>query len=63
MSLEISSGELLFERRGADGQIDWVTFNRPQARNTLTFAMYEDVAQVVAEAGRGYYFERSSNTG
>jgi enoyl-CoA hydratase len=52
LSLEISSGELLFERRGADGQIGWVTLNRPQARNALTFAMYEGVAEVVAEAGR-----------
>jgi enoyl-CoA hydratase/carnithine racemase len=31
-------GELLFERRGATA---WVTFNRPRARNAMTFAMYE----------------------
>jgi enoyl-CoA hydratase len=30
--------ELLTERRGAT---EWVTFNRPQARNAMTFAMYE----------------------
>src|ERR671930_2433779 len=30
--------ELLYERRGA---IAWLTFNRPQARNALTWAMYE----------------------
>ncbi len=30
--------ELLFERRGATA---WLTFNRPQARNAMTFAMYE----------------------
>jgi enoyl-CoA hydratase len=52
VSLEAAAGELLFERRGPDGQIGWVTFNRPQARNALTFAMYEGVAGVAAEAGR-----------
>src|SRR5262249_53102028 len=30
--------ELLYERRGA---IAYLTFNRPQARNALTWAMYE----------------------
>jgi enoyl-CoA hydratase/carnithine racemase len=30
--------ELLYERRGP---IAWLTFNRPQARNALTWAMYE----------------------
>jgi len=50
--LEMSAGELLFERRGVERQIGWVTFNRPQARNALTFAMYEGVAQVAAEADR-----------
>src|SRR5260370_35408742 len=30
--------ELLYERRGA---IAFLTFNRPQARNALTWAMYE----------------------
>jgi enoyl-CoA hydratase len=30
--------ELLYERHGA---IAWLTFNRPQARNALTWAMYE----------------------
>ncbi len=36
--------ELLFEVREGIGQI---TFNRPQARNALTFAMYEEVAAIV----------------
>ena len=35
--------ELLFERRG---QVAWVTFNRPQARNAMTFAMYERLAEL-----------------
>jgi enoyl-CoA hydratase/carnithine racemase len=52
MSLELETDELLFERRGADGEVGWVTFNRPQARNALTFAMYEGLARVAAEANR-----------
>ena len=32
------TSDVLFERRGAVG---WVTFNRPAARNAMTFAMYE----------------------
>src|SRR5665213_3507734 len=35
--------ELLYEER--DG-IGWVTFNRPKARNALTFAMYDGVAAI-----------------
>jgi enoyl-CoA hydratase len=52
VSLELPTDELLFERRGPGGQIGWVTFNRPQARNALTFEMYEGVAAVAAEANR-----------
>jgi enoyl-CoA hydratase/carnithine racemase len=37
--------ELLFDVR--DG-IGWVTFNRPAARNALTFAMYERLAEICA---------------
>ena len=39
--------ELLYE--AADG-IGWITFNRPQARNALTFAMYEGLARICAAA-------------
>jgi enoyl-CoA hydratase/carnithine racemase len=39
------SDELLYEVR--DG-IGTVTFNRPQARNALTFAMYERLAEICA---------------
>jgi enoyl-CoA hydratase/carnithine racemase len=42
------SEELLYEVR--DG-IGYVTFNRPQARNALTFAMYERLAAICGEAG------------
>jgi enoyl-CoA hydratase/carnithine racemase len=40
--------ELSFEVR--DG-IGWVTLNRPEARNALTFAMYERLAEIAADPG------------
>jgi enoyl-CoA hydratase/carnithine racemase len=40
--------ELLHEVR--DG-VAYVTFNRPQARNALTFAMYERLAEICDRAG------------
>ncbi len=45
----MSEKELLEERRGDAGEIVWVTLNRPQARNALTFAMYERIRQVCLE--------------
>lgn len=42
------SDELLYEQR--DG-IGYITFNRPQARNALTFAMYERLAEISAAPG------------
>ena len=42
------SAELLYEKRG---DVGWVTFNRPQARNALTFAMYEGLAEICARVG------------
>jgi len=39
--------ELLYELR--DG-VGYVTFNRPQARNALTFAMYERLAEICSKA-------------
>ena len=41
--------EVLEERRGESGEIAWVTLNRPQARNALTFAMYERLGSLAAE--------------
>ena len=35
--------ELLYDKRG---DVAWVTFNRPQARNALTFAMYQGLAEI-----------------
>ncbi len=42
---EIATDELLYEIRGTTG---WVTLNRPQARNALTYAMYEGLAGICA---------------
>jgi enoyl-CoA hydratase/carnithine racemase len=41
--------ELLFDKRG---DIGWITFNRPQARNALTFAMYEGLAEICGRIAR-----------
>ncbi len=41
--------ELLYEVRDGIGR---VTFNRPAARNALTFAMYERLAEICDDAGR-----------
>ncbi len=39
--------DLIHERRG---DAAWITFNRPEARNALTFAMYEELARICAAA-------------
>ena len=41
--------ELLFDKRG---EIGWITFNRPQQRNALTFAMYEGLAEICGRIAR-----------
>jgi len=41
--------ELLYDKRG---EIGWITFNRPQARNALTFAMYEGLAEICSRIGQ-----------
>jgi enoyl-CoA hydratase/carnithine racemase len=41
--------ELLYEVRDGIGRI---TFNRPQARNSLTFSMYERLAEICADASK-----------
>jgi enoyl-CoA hydratase/carnithine racemase len=35
--------ELLYDKRD---KVGWITFNRPQARNALTFAMYENLSEI-----------------
>jgi enoyl-CoA hydratase/carnithine racemase len=42
-----ASNDLLFEMHDGIGK---VTFNRPQARNAFTFAMYERLAQICEQA-------------
>lgn len=44
--MSTDTSDLLDELR--DGVL-WLTFNRPEARNALTFAMYERLAQICAE--------------
>ncbi|HDZ74261.1 MAG TPA: enoyl-CoA hydratase [Aurantimonas coralicida] len=39
----MSDNELLYEVRGTTG---WVTLNRPQSRNALTFGMYDGLAEI-----------------
>ncbi len=39
----MSDNELLYEIRGTTG---WITLNRPQARNALTFGMYDGLAEI-----------------
>ncbi|MEM7426786.1 MAG: enoyl-CoA hydratase/isomerase family protein [Pseudomonadota bacterium] len=36
-----------------EGEIGIIAFNRPRARNALTFEMYAEVARVCSEAGNG----------
>ena len=40
----MSAEEILFEVQG-DG-IAWLTFNRPEARNAMTFAMYRRLGEI-----------------
>jgi enoyl-CoA hydratase/carnithine racemase len=44
-----AGNDILFELRDGIGRI---TFNRPQARNAFTFAMYERVAEICAQANQ-----------
>jgi len=45
------SNDLLFELRDGIGK---VTFNRPQARNAFTFAMYERLADICEQANKDH---------
>jgi enoyl-CoA hydratase/carnithine racemase len=42
---ETGTPDVLFERRRA---VAWITFNRPQARNAMTWAMYDALERVCA---------------
>ena len=41
--------ELLYDKRG---EVGWIISNRPQARNALTFAMYDGVAEICGRVGK-----------
>ena len=42
----VDAGDLVFERKG---RVAWVTFNRPDARNAMTFDMYDDLHDLCDE--------------
>lgn len=44
--METGNSDVLYARAGAVG---WVTFNRPAARNAMTFAMYDDLIRIMDE--------------
>lgn len=46
MDQQVKAEDLVFERQDGIGRI---TFNRPQARNAFTFAMYERLAAICEE--------------
>jgi enoyl-CoA hydratase len=48
-TLETETDELLYQVKEGIG---YITFNRPQARNALTFAMYERLAEICEEVDR-----------
>ena len=48
--MEHATDDLIYEVR--DG-VGWIIFNRPKARNALTFAMYEGTAEICRNAGTG----------
>ncbi|MBI3734253.1 MAG: enoyl-CoA hydratase/isomerase family protein, partial [Chloroflexi bacterium] len=41
-TIALGTDELILE---IDGAVAWLTFNRPQARNAMTWAMYEGLYQ------------------
>src|SRR4051812_677381 len=43
--------ELLYDKRD---DIGFITFNRPQARNALTFAMYEGLAEICGRIAQSH---------
>jgi enoyl-CoA hydratase len=56
LSVGTLSDELLYEVRD---EIGYITFNRPQARNAMTFAMYERLAEICAQVDQDVDRDRS----
>lgn len=46
MAIDTGTQDLIFEQRGAVG---WLTFNRPEARNAMTFEMYDGLVRICDE--------------
>jgi enoyl-CoA hydratase len=44
--METGTNDILYERRGATA---WVTFNRPDSRNAMTFEMYDILGKICDE--------------
>jgi enoyl-CoA hydratase/carnithine racemase len=44
--METGTNDVLYERRGATA---WVTFNRPESRNAMTFEMYDILGKICDE--------------
>jgi enoyl-CoA hydratase len=44
--MEIKTNDVLYEERGA---VAWLTFNRPDSRNAMTFEMYDILGEVCDE--------------
>ncbi len=42
-AIDLGTEDVIFEQRGP---VAWLTFNRPQARNAMTFAMYDALVHV-----------------
>ena len=40
-SIDLGTDELLYD---VDGAVAWLTFNRPQARNAMTWGMYDGLS-------------------
>jgi enoyl-CoA hydratase/carnithine racemase len=40
---DVGTQEVLFERRG---RVAWVTINRPESRNAMTFEMYDELVRI-----------------
>ena len=49
MSNTVEEQQIITERRG---RVQWVTFNRPEARNAMTWYMYDRLVEICGEVNR-----------